>query len=638
MPARLLTICVLCLLLVGTLLPGAAVAGDPAQDPARVGRFSQPFVEPTIDGRPTHQKCIKGDDPKFPKCKPAAVTIALLRDDRLLYFNALENTEGVRLVAIAEFGQTSINDQSRVLDLSGGTPKWSRPRPVRANTATGPVRTEPLLPPGPLNDAEQPEFAYNDQALFCADVNFLPDGRLLATGGTNYYTEPRIPGTDLGVPELEGLEQSRIFNPATNRWTAGGQMRYGRWYPTLVSLSNGDQLVASGVTKLLKPVYPARPLDSGRNVVQTETYDVKTGRWSTNPRSASRSLPLFPRLHLLPNGDVYYNASGQTFNPAGQSYDEALWNIAAAYDPAKKTWTDLGIPGLGTAAPGFRGSTSSIMLPLRPNKDGAYTKAELLTAGGVLLPTPGSYFPVAFSRIDTVDTSGARLRLSSRSTGSLSKPRWYGQGVALPDGSVLMLSGANRDEVVSPGAGMPVTTPELFDPATETWRPVVRQGHPRTYHNTALLLEDGRVLVGGHAPLPTLYLGNITLPGGFSPQDGRDPSFEIYSPPYLFRGRRPVITSVAKSARYGEDLEIKTPDAKAISSVVLVRRPSLTHLVDGDQRTVVLPIKLVSDGSLVVKAPPSGAVAPPGDYLLFVNRGTGQGVVPSVSRPVHISA
>jgi Domain of unknown function (DUF1929) len=635
MLTRLLTICMPCLL-VGTLLPGV-VAGELIQDPARVGRFSQPFVEPTIDGRPTRQTCIEGEDPKFPRCKPAAAAIALLSRNRLLYFNAIENTEGLRLSAIAEYGQTAVNDQSRLLDLSGSTPIWSRPRPVRANTSAGPVDAEQLLPPGPLNDAEQPEFSYNDQALFCADVNFLPDGRLLATGGTNYYSEPRIPGTDLGVAELEGLKQSRIFDPATNRWTASGQMRYGRWYPTLVSLPNGDQLVASGVTKLLKPIYPAHPLDSGRNVVQTETYHVKAARWSTNPPSADRSLPLFPRLHLLPNGDVYYNAGGQAFNPLGESYDEALWNIAAVYDPVRKTWTDLGIPGLGTVAPGFRGSTSSVMLPLRPDKDGAYTKAEFLTTGGVLLPTPGSYLPVAFSRIETVDTSGDTPRLFSRATGSLSQPRWYGQGVVLPEGSVLMLSGANRDELVTPNVGMPIMTPELFDPATETWRPVARQRHARTYHNTALLLEDGRVLVGGHAPAPTLYLRNITLPGGFTPAS-RDPSFEIYSPPYLFRGRRPVITSVATSARYGQELEIKTPDAKEIASVVLVRRASVTHLVDGDQRTVVLPIKAVSDGSLIVKAPPSGAVAPPGDYLLFVNRGTGQGLIPSVSRPVRISA
>jgi hypothetical protein len=203
---------------------------------------------------------------------------------------------------------------------------------------------------------------------------------------------------------------------------------------------------------------------------------------------------------------------------------------------------------------------------------------------------------------------------------------------------VLMLSGANRDEVVGPGTGRAITIAELFNPATETWRPVARQGRQRTYHNTALLLPDGRVLVGGHAPLPTLFAKHLTLPGGFSPQDGRDPSFEIYSPPYLFRGKRPVIEGAPKSVRYGERFAIKTPEAKVIAGVMLVRRSSVTHLIDGDQRTVELPILSVSGGTLVVKAPPSGAVAPPGDYMLFLNRGSSQGLIPSVSAPVRVRA
>ncbi|MGH8934224.1 MAG: galactose oxidase-like domain-containing protein [Egibacteraceae bacterium] len=631
MRARTFVICSLSCLSLALGLPGAATA----QDLASVGRFGAPFVEPTINGVPSAAKCVEGDDPKFPQCKPSGNSVAFLGGDRYLYFNALENTEGVRLSIIAEFGQTAINDQTRVLDLSDDAPAWTQPEPVRANTNGGPVDAETL--PGVPNDAEQEEFAYNDEALFCSDLNFLPDGRVFITGGTNYYTEPLIPGTDLGVVELEGLKMSRIYDPETNEWTQVDSMEYGRWYPTLVTLPDGDQFVASGVTKLLKPIYPERPLDSLRNVTQTETYDLEMQTWSTNPPSASRSLPLFPRLHLLPNGHVYYNAAGQAFNPFGQALDEALWNIAASYDPESQTWTDLGVPGLGTLTFGFRGSTSSVMLPLKPDDDGSYTKAELLTAGGVLLPTPGSVLPVSASRIDTVDTSGDTPALSSRATGSLSRARWYGQGVVLPDGTVLMLSGSNIDEVVVPGLGRPITRAELFDPQTEEWSPIADQGNPRTYHNTAVLMPDGRVLVGGHATISTLYLNNTTLPGGLTPQDGRDPSFQFYEPPYLFRGERPVISAAPESVTYSEDMTIATPDAPEITRVMLVRRPSLTHLVDGDQRTVELPILSTVDGEVTVASPPDGAVAPPGDYMLFINRGTEDGEIPSVSAPVRIT-
>src|SRR5438094_9944925 len=103
----------------------------------------------------------------------------------------------------------------------------------------------------------------------------------------------------------------------------------------------------------------------------------------------------------------------------GQSYDEALWNVAGVYDPAAKTWKDVGIPGIGTAAPGFRGSTFSIMLPLAP----PYTSASFLSAGGVLFPTPGSYFANPFSNLTTVDTAKGDA-LSTKATGNLNHSRW----------------------------------------------------------------------------------------------------------------------------------------------------------------------------------------------------------------------
>ena len=153
---------------------------------------------------------------------------------------------------------------------------------------------------------------------------------------------------------------------------------------------------------------------------QTETFDPQhpdTG-WSDNGSSGERSLPLFPRLHLLPDGHVYYDAAGQAFNPQGEAYDELFWNVAASYDPVTKTWTDLGVPGVGTPFGGFRGSTFSAALELRPDSSGAYSRASFLTAGGVLGPTPGSYAPVADSRITTVTSGSQGESLSTVSTDS----------------------------------------------------------------------------------------------------------------------------------------------------------------------------------------------------------------------------
>ena len=684
------------LVLASWLVPASARAacnGTTAE--CRDGRFSAPFAEPTVLGVTTAEKCVTDADGQL-ACKPAAGTLALLPDDRVLYWNALEGTENIELSIVAEFGVVAANDQTRILKLNGA-PTWSRPTPVDGGAN----------PDGSTPNTTLPSTNHGaDGALFCSDVAVLADGRMLAAGGTDYYLEPGIDPIPYGVSELEGLKNARIFDPNGDIWTQTGSMNFGRWYPTLVTLPNSKIFVASGVTKLLKPVYPESITQSGRNVVQTETYDPACGTWSVNGPLAERTLPLFPRLHLLPNGLVYYNAGGQAFNPFGEGYDQALWNLTATYDPATQTWSDLGYAGLPlqlnqiglqqlsnalnptnslqaatlmtllntlvgtvtsdptallnqvggllglTADPdavekvigsGMRGSTFSVMLIQKPDSVGQYKKTEFLTAGGiptaVLATNPGTYLATNSSRIDTITIAAdGRPSSVSRLTGALPQARWYSSGVLLPTGEVFTVSGADRDEVATPGLGFAVKRAAIFDSQSETWRAVATQNNPRTYHNTAVLLRDGRVLVGGHAPITTAYLSNIDLSSlGFSPNDGRDPSFEIYSPPYMFRPR-PTITNTPASATRGTTVRINTPNAFAIDSAVLMIRTATTHLVDGDQHAASLRILARRTGSIDVAIPASAAVAPSGPYLLFVTMRDSDGTrVPSVGAPVQIA-
>jgi hypothetical protein len=644
----------------------------PEQEQLTLGCFSAPFAEPwpsdmSVDAAPGNypvnnplrqfpqdDRCLRQPDGRPIKCKPAAASVALLPDDRVLYFNALEGTEDVEYSIFFEAGHAIVNDQTRLLELAGDRARWSKPTPVDGGANPDGNDHTLLLPPGTIDNAEGPDGrrTNNDGALFCADLELLADGRVIAVGGTDYYAEPGINTPfAFGVSELEGLRNARIFDPADNTWRKTGDMHFGRWYPSLVTLADGDLFVASGVTKLLKPIYPERLQTSGRNVTQTETYDLGCGTWTENGLLAERSLPLYPRLHLLPNGHVLYNAAGQAFNPFGQAYDQALWNIAATYDPVARRWSDLGVAGLPSLPPedaadlptlllgsGFRGSSFSIMLPLRPDAQGNYDRAEFLTAGGVLggvaLTSPGLHVGTNLSRIDTVEIlPTGQLRYTSRATGPLNAGRWYGTAVLLPTGEVMVFSGADRDEVQVPGGATPILRSESFNPRTETWRPMAVQGRPRTYHNTAMLLPDGRVLVAGHAPINTAYAYSINLPG-MSPNDGRDPSFEIYSPPYVFQPR-PTITSAPSRLRHGESFRIVSPQAATIASVLLVRRTSLTHIVDGDQRSVELNFSRQGE-TLLLRLPANSAVVPPGPYMLFVNQRQGDRLVPSTSKPVMV--
>jgi hypothetical protein len=60
------------------------------------------------------------------------------------------------------------------------------------------------------------------------------------------------------------------------------------------------------------------------------------------------------------------------------------------------------------------------------------------------------------------------------------------------------------------------------------------------------------------------------------------------------------------------------------------------RLVDGDQRAVVLPIVARGSNWVHVRIPASAAVVPAGFYMLFVERTSADGPIPSTSTPIHV--
>jgi hypothetical protein len=197
-------------------------------------------------------------------------------------------------------------------------------------------------------------------------------------------------------------------------------------------------------------------------------------------------------------------------------------------------------------------------------------------------------------------------------------PRSYQNMTLLPDGTVL----ASGGESASDGTDLSraVLPAEIWDPNTQTWRVVASLTTGREYHSTALLLPDGRVLMAGGGQLPgratNIYSG------------------EIYSPPYLFKGNRPTISSAPSTVQYGSSFTISTPDAASIQKVALIRTPSVTHAFDQNQR--YLPLSFTQgSGQLTVQTPSNRNSAPPGYYMLFVVNGNG---VPSVASFVRFPA
>ena len=185
--------------------------------------------------------------------------------------------------------------------------------------------------------------------------------------------------------------------------------------------------------------------------------------------------------------------------------------------------------------------------------------------------------------------------------------RRQNNGTLLPDGTVLVTGGSSGSGFDN--SSSPVYAAELWNPSNGAWTTLASASVYRGYHSTAVLLPDGRVLNAG---------GNKTT---------GSTTYQVFSPPYLFKGVRPTITSAPASAAYGSTFFVQTLDAASITKVTLIRLPSVTHAFDANQRLNYLPFT-PAVGGLNLTAPPSANVAPPGHYMLFLVNGSG---VPSVA-------
>ena len=417
---------------------------------------------------------------------------------------------------------------------------------------------QPAVVWNPSNPASFTTVAAPD-SVFCNGGAALPDGRLLIVGGWG--------GQKTG---LIGINDTNIFDPVTNTWSRVADMHSPRWYPTLTELGDGRYVAISG-NSTGTAVWADTP----------EVYDPASNTWTqlTNVSTPEVHEDEYPFSYLVPSGNVF------TIGP--EEDDSHLLDVT------HQTWTSVGSAGF------FNGS--SVM----------YRPGKILYSGGadsINTPTP------AHANTSVIDLTATSPQWQA--TAPMNYPRIYHTLTMLADGTVLAVGGADTSDqhVITTGV-MPT---EIWNPSTQVWTPAAPIAASRNYHSTAVLLPDGRVLVGGGGH-PT-GLGDA---GQFSTQ--------IYSPAYLSAGTRPTITSAPASATYGSTMTVTTPDAAAITGVNLVSLGADTHQIDMNQHFVPLSFT-TGNGSLAVTAPASGAYAPPGYYMMFILKNG----VPSVASIVHI--
>jgi hypothetical protein len=407
--------------------------------------------------------------------------------------------------------------------------------------------------------------------LFCSGHAFIHDGRLLVTGG------------HLGA-DLKGEPDANFYDWNTGAWSSAASMGRGRWYPTNVALGNSEMLV-----------------DGGRD--ENTAINNQPQVWQTNdtwrPLSSAPDPHnnTYPWLHLAPNGQVFHSGPAQA--------TEYLRTSGSGQ------WTFVANSNFG-----FRDYGSSV----------TYDDGKVLIMGGggdnpmVGLPRREcEMINLNVSPVISNTTTSVAPAPQWRRVGDMAFGRRQLNATLLPDGKVLVTGGTSSPSADEQSGA--VFEAEMYNPDTEVWSTMAPMQVKRVYHSTALLLPDGRVLVAGGG-MPPVFESSDT-----------HPNYQIYSPPYLFKGPRPTISAAPSEVALNTNFFITTPDAASISKVTMIRLGSVTHAFNENQRFTELIFRPQA-GGLEVQFPGGSNLAPSGHYMLFLVNSNG---VPSVASIVKIS-
>ncbi len=386
--------------------------------------------------------------------------------------------------------------------------------------------------------------------LFCAGHSFLADGTLFVPGGH--------------IQDGEGEKMAHIFDYQNNSWTRVADMNAGRWYPTATTLGNGDVLVSSGST-----------VNYTANQV-FQVWQAKTHTWRT--LTANKSIPLYPFMHLAPDGRVFNSGPNTT-----ASYLNTTGN---------GSWSGT----IGGRRRTFRDYGSSVQ----------YAPGKIVIIGGGDPPTKTA---------EVIDLNAGSP--SWRAVGSMAFNRRQMSATLLPDGKVFVNGGTSGNGFND--ACNAVFAAEMWDPTTEQFTTLPNAAERRLYHSTSILLPDGRVLTGGGGQ-----------PVGENCADANHLTVEYYSPPYLFRGARPTLSAAPAEVDYAQAFAVGTSDT--ITKVSLIRLPSVTHAFDQNQLYHSLSFSQAGN-TVTATIPSSTNTCPPGHYMLFVLNGAG---VPSIASIIKV--
>jgi hypothetical protein len=487
------------------------------------------------------------------------------------------------------------------------------------------------------------------------------------------------------------IRDSWLYDPGivTPGWTQLPSMNQSRFYPSQVAvpggllpgLAAGDPIVIGGTEDFNcgiedpnPALWPQANTLNGRNLdkryLRGWEYPTPAGFVQAGPSAGQVNWPAFvPGPAWPPSAQQpYFRFFPQTFLLAGQpakifiagdTHFQTFFTPFPNPPTAQPCFTDWQVPNVCRASYKLDIAASTIT-QAAPNAtytadvvDRFYSSAvimntltrtnRILRFGGSQGPVFGSY-PLGHPFSPSPGTSSVEewddLLGKWVNKAPLAQPRLYQNAVLLPSGQILVSGGSSADDQNLTAPVLPTTCSELYDPGTG---PTVGSGatlrvgatpRPRLYHSVAVLIPDGRVI----------SLGGQDYTVGTNPPISRD-SAELYSPPYLFQGGRPVVNSITStSATYGQQVRLNMSFVTHFGAnikVVLIRPGSVTHHIDFDQRYVELNVfpNVISTFPQIITVvmPPDATYAPPGYYMLFVDQSSAAGWIPSVATIIKLS-
>jgi hypothetical protein len=414
-----------------------------------------------------------------------------------------------------------------------------------------------------------PNNTYVDE--FCSAAQIIPGtDQVILTGG-----DSRLQGQ-----VNAGIASTNIYDPTTDSLTVNpsGAMNFARWYPTLITLDNGQLLVLGGRDQNFNSVGTPEIFTPGYGWRALTGAYIREWDQSVPNDNSPTATAFYPRTWEASNGKII------TFADNG-----GRANIYAI-DPSGNGHVTL----VGQTPTAISWDMPAIMYA--PDKS-------------LILGDNGTCWIMNISGSTPVFTQ----------TGSLAADRQWSNLTVLADGRVMVSGGSS---VYNKLVGVDNNV-EIWNPSTGVWTSTgAVAAVARLYHSDTILLPNATVLnLGGGAP------GPLTNTNG-----------QIYTPGYLFNANgapavRPVIEQAPHDLYPGQTFTVVVDNPSSIQSLALMPFGSTTHSFDMTARRIPLPFTVQADGSLSVTLPANSNLVTPGDWMLFaINKND----TPSVAATIQV--